>query len=225
MPEPLTKIERRIYNYLVDYLKENTYQPSIREIGKRFGIKSTKTVSEHLQSLADKGHIERDASRSRGVRIVGMNLYPAVVSAPLYGKIAAGTPALLRDHVREVYELDRKLVGSADAFVLEVKGDSMIDAGIDDGDLIVVEPVADSDVRNGEIVAARIDGESAVKQYYEDPSNGQVILQPANTNYPPILVHEHEDFTILGRVTGLFRRLERHGSGAPSAHDRALAHA
>ena len=217
MPEPLTKIERRILNYLVDYLKENTYQPSIREIGKRFGIKSTKTVSEHLQSLADKGHIERDASRSRGVRIVGMNLYPAVVSAPLYGKIAAGTPALLRDHVREVYELDRKLVGSADAFVLEVKGDSMIGAGIDDGDLIVVEPVADSEVRNGEIVAARIDGESAVKRYYEH--DGEVILEPANPNYPPIRVKEYEDFTILGRVTALFRRLER---GAPA---RALAHA
>jgi repressor LexA len=222
MPEPLSKIERRILNYLVDYLKENTYQPSIREIGKRFGIKSTKTVSEHLQSLADKGHIERDASRSRGVRIVGMNLYPAVVSAPLYGKIAAGMPALLRDHVREVYELDRKLVGSADAFVLEVKGDSMIDAGIDDGDLIVVEPVADSDVRNGEIVAARIDGESAVKRYFEH--DGEIILEPANANYPPIRVKEHEDFTVLGRVTGLYRRLERHGSATPS-HDRALAHA
>ena len=207
MPEPLTKIERRILNYLVDYLKENTYQPSIREIGKRFGIKSTKTVSEHLQSLADKGHIERDASRSRGVRIVGMNLYPAVVSAPLYGKIAAGTPALLRDHVRDVYELDRKLVTSADGFLLEVKGDSMIGAGIDDGDLVVVEPVPDDDVRNGEIVAARVDGDAAIKRYFAH--DGKVILEPANSNYPPILVHEHEDFTVLGRVTGLFRKFAR----------------
>src|SRR3712207_8940291 len=76
MPEPLSKMERRILDYIVDYLKRNTYQPSIREIGKRFGIKSTKTVSEHLQSLADKGYIERDASRSRGVKILGMNLAP-----------------------------------------------------------------------------------------------------------------------------------------------------
>ncbi len=207
MPEPLTKIERRIYNYLVDYLKENTYQPSIREIGKRFGIKSTKTVSEHLQALADKGHIERDASRSRGVRIVGMNLFPAVLTAPLYGKIAAGTPALLRDNVRDTYELDRKLVTSADGFLLEVKGDSMVDAGIDDGDLVIVEPVPDDDVRNGEIVAARIDGESAIKRFFA--KDGKVILEPANGNYPPILVHEHEDFTVLGRVTGLFRHFER----------------
>ena len=214
MPEPLTKIERRIYNYLVDYLKENTYQPSIREIGKRFGIKSTKTVSEHLQALADKGHIERDASRSRGVRIVGMNLFPSVLSAPLYGKIAAGTPALLRDHVRDVYELDRKLVASADGFLLEVKGDSMIDAGIDDGDLVVVEPVPDDDVRNGEIVAARIDGDAAIKRFFA--KDGKVILEPANSNYPPILVHEHEDFTVLGRVTGLFRRFAREHA---HAHD------
>jgi len=207
MPEPLTKIERRIYNYLVDYLKENTYQPSIREIGKRFGIKSTKTVSEHLQALADKGHIERDASRSRGVRIVGMNLFPAVLTAPLYGKIAAGTPALLRDNVRDTYELDRKLVTSADGFLLEVKGDSMVDAGIDDGDLVIVEPVPDDDVRNGEIVAARIDGESAIKRFFA--KDGKVILEPANSDYPPILVHEHDDFTVLGRVTGMFRRFER----------------
>src|SRR3712207_9577286 len=84
-----------------------SYQPSIREIGKRFGIKSTKTVSEHLQSLADKGYIERDASRSRGVKILGMNLAPGVLNVPMYGRIAAGVPALLRDDVKEE---DRKSV-------------------------------------------------------------------------------------------------------------------
>jgi repressor LexA len=215
MPEPLTKIERRILNYLVDYLKENTYQPSIREIGKRFGIKSTKTVSEHLQSLADKGHIERDASRSRGVRIVGMNLYPTVVSAPLYGRIAAGTPALMRDNVRDVLELDRKLVGSADAFLLEVKGDSMVGAGIENGDLVVVEPSDNDDVRDGEVIAARIDGESAVKRYFAQ--DGKVVLEAANPEYPTIVVSDHADFTVLGRVTGLFRRLGR-SSAVELAH-------
>jgi repressor LexA len=207
MPEPLTKIERRIYNYLVDYLKENTYQPSIREIGKRFGIKSTKTVSEHLQSLADKGHIERDASRSRGVKIVGMNLAPAVVSLPQYGRIAAGVPALLREDVTETFEIDRKLVGSADAFFLKAKGDSMEGMGILDGDLVVVEPTDLEDVQNGEIVAARLDGEATVKRYFA--KDGKVVLEPANSNYAPILVHEHEDFSVLGRVTGLFRQFTR----------------
>jgi repressor LexA len=207
MPEALSKIERRILNYLVDYLKDNTYQPSIREIGKRFGIKSTKTVSEHLQSLADKGFIERDASRSRGVKILGMNLAPGVLNVPMYGRIAAGVPALLREDVRETFEMDRKLVGSSDAFLLEVKGDSMTGMGIMPGDYVIVEPADESDIQNGEIVAARVDGDATVKRYFAN--GGQLVLEPANTNYAPILVHEHNDFTVLGRVSGLYRRFTR----------------
>ncbi|HEV2148122.1 MAG TPA: transcriptional repressor LexA [Longimicrobiaceae bacterium] len=207
MPEPLSKIEKRILNYLVDYLRQHTYQPSIREIGKRFGIKSTKTVSEHLQALADKGYIERDASRSRGVKIVGMNLAPDVVSVPSYGKIAAGRPALLRDNVREEFEIDRKLAASADSFLLEVRGDSMEAMGIFAGDLVLVEPADEGEVENGEIVAARVDGDATVKRYFA--SEGKVVLEPANPDYAPILVHEHNDFTVLGRVTGLFRRFTR----------------
>ncbi|MBB4635127.1 transcriptional repressor LexA [Longimicrobium terrae] len=207
MPEALTKIERRILNYLVDYLKENTYQPSIREIGKRFGIKSTKTVSEHLQSLADKNFIERDASRSRGVKILGMNLSPSVASVPLYGQIAAGVPVLLREDVVEEFEFDRKLVGSADAFLLQVKGDSMTGMGISENDMVLVEPVEESDLQNGDIVAARVDGDATVKRYFAN--GGKVVLEPANTAYAPILVHEHNDFTVLGRVSGLYRRFTR----------------
>ena len=207
MPEALSKIERRILNYLVDYLKENTYQPSIREIGKRFGIKSTKTVSEHLQSLADKGYIERDASRSRGVKILGMNLAPGVLNVPMYGRIAAGVPALLREDVRDEFELDRKLVGSSDAFMLEVKGDSMAGMGILPSDFVIVEPADVGDIQNGEVVAARVDGDATVKRYFAN--GGKVVLEPANTNYAPILVHEHNDFTVLGRVTGIFRHLTR----------------
>jgi repressor LexA len=207
MPEPLSKIEKRILNYLVDYLRQHTYQPSIREIGKRFGIKSTKTVSEHLQALADKGYIERDASRSRGVKILGMNLAPEVVSVPSYGKIAAGRPALLRDNVHEEFELDRKLAGSADSFFLEVHGDSMQAMGILEGDLVLVEPADEGDLQNGEVVAARVDGDATVKRYFAN--GGKVVLEPANPDYAPILVHEHNDFTVLGRVTGLFRRFTR----------------
>jgi repressor LexA len=207
MPEALTKIERRILNYLVDYLKENTYQPSIREIGKRFGIKSTKTVSEHLQSLADKNFIERDASRSRGVKILGMNLSPSVASVPLYGQIAAGVPVLLREDVVEEFEFDRKLVGSADAFLLQVKGDSMTGMGISENDMVLVEPVEEADLQNGDIVAARVDGDATVKRYFAN--GGKVVLEPANPAYAPILVHEHNDFTVLGRVSGLYRRFTR----------------
>jgi repressor LexA len=209
MPEPLSKIERRILDFIVEYLKKNTYQPSIREIGKRFGIKSTKTVSEYLQALADKGYIEREASRSRGVRILGLNLErPEVVSVPFYGKIAAGQPALSRDHVDSEFRLDPKLIGSPDAFFLEVAGNSMREIGMLDHDLVLVEPLDESDVSDGEIVAARLGGEATVKRYFR--RDEQVVLEPANSDYPPILVREYDDFTVLGRVAGLFRRF-----GAP----------
>lgn len=205
MPEPLSKIERRILDYIVDYLKKNTYQPSIREIGKRFGIKSTKTVSEYLQALADKGYIEREASRSRGVKIIGLNLErPDVISVPFYGKIAAGQPALRKDDVQHEFGVDPKLIGSPDAFFLEVMGPSMEQMGIFDGDMVLVEPVLEVEVQDGQIVAARLDGEATVKRYFR--RGGQVVLEPANSDYAPILVREYDDFTVLGRVTGLFRR-------------------
>lgn len=206
MPDPLSKMERRILDYLIDYLRRNTYQPSIREIGKRFGIKSTKTVSEYLQSLADKGYIEREASRSRGVRIVGLELQGSdTVTVPYYGRIAAGEPALLRDHVDAEFFLDPKLAGSPDSFFLEVRGDSMEGKGILEGDLVLVEPVEDDrEVDNGEIVAARLGGEATVKRYFR--RDADVVLEPANTDYAPILVKDFEDFAVLGRVVGLYRR-------------------
>lgn len=205
MSEPLSKIERRILDYLIEYLRKHTYQPSIREIGKRFGIKSTKTVSEYLQALADKGYIEREASRSRGVRILGLDLErPAVVSVPFYGKIAAGEPALSPDHLQSEYGIDPRLVGSPHAFLLEVAGESMEDVGILDGDLVLVEPAEEADVRNGEIVAARLGGESTVKRYFR--RDDQVVLEPSNPDFAPILVRDYDDFAILGRVAALVRR-------------------
>lgn len=204
MPETLSKIEKRILEYLIEYLKRHTYQPSIREIGKRFGIKSTKTVSEHLQALADKGYIERDASRSRGVKILDLNLEPATIAVPFYGRIAAGRPALLREHVNRQFALDSELLGSPDSFFLSAKGDSMEGMGIMDSDLVLVEPTEAADLQNGDIVAARISGDATIKRYFA--RNGQVVLEPANPNYAPVLVQEFDDFAVLGKVVGLFRR-------------------
>lgn len=215
MPEPLNKTERRIFDYLVDYLKKNTYQPSIREIGKRFSIKSTKTVSEHLQALADKGFIERDSSRSRAVHILGMNMSPATVSVPQFGKIAAGMPALLREDISEDFELDRRLAGDAGTFFLQVNGDSMEGMGIMDGDRVMVEPAQLKEIERGEIVAARVNGEATVKRFFS--RDGDIVLEPANTDYAPILVREHEDFVILGRVVGLFRRFTPQQTNAVGA--------
>src|ERR1700683_5641297 len=107
MAEALTPIERRVYHFLLDFLAENTYQPSIREIDKRFRIKSTKTVSDILQALAEKGYIERDPSRSRGVKLLGFAAAPLTQPVPVYTKIAAGEPALLPEHRQSFLTLDR----------------------------------------------------------------------------------------------------------------------
>ena len=218
MPDTLTRTERRIFDYLVDYLRTHTYQPSIREIGREFDIKSTKTVSEHLQSLADKGYIERDASRSRAVRIRGLDLEGAPVQVPLYGEVAAGPTALADENVSGSFALDPELAGTAASFFLEVRGDSMQDACILDGDMVLVEPVREDDLSDGDIVAARVHGEPVVKRYFKQ--GGEVVLQPANGDYPPMLVRECEDYALLGRVGGLFRRMAGASPGRESGNGK-----
>ena len=201
MAEPLTPIERKVYNYLLDFLAENTYQPSIREIGKKFRIKSTKTVSALLQSLARKGFIERDPSRSRGVRLVGYQSVGGVQPVPYYGKIHAGEPALLPEHRSGFISLDRRFVPNAESFMLKVKGDSMVGRCIDDGDYVVVNPLAEPQV--GDIVAARFGEEATVKSFHKDGDT--IILEPANPKEQPIVVKPTDDFAVLGVIAGVFR--------------------
>lgn len=208
MADTLTPTERRILAFLNDYLRRNTYQPSIREIGRRFGIRSTKTVSEHMQALADKGYIERDPSRSRGVRICGLALEGEPFVLPVYGRIAAGEPMLLDEHIEARVRVDPGLVSSPDSFVLRVAGQSMRGMGILDGDLVVIEPAAAEQILDGEIVAARLGGEGTVKRFFAGDAD-QPVLEPANPDFPPIVVRSVDDFAVLGRVTGLLRRFTR----------------
>ena len=123
MPEPLTTTERKVYHYLLDFLAENTYQPSVRDIGKRFKIKSTKTVSELLQSLANKGYIERDPSRSRGVRLLGFQVSRRTQPVPYYGKIAAGEPALLPENRAGFITMDRRFLPREEVFSMKAIGE------------------------------------------------------------------------------------------------------
>ena len=201
MTEPLTPVERRVYQYLIDFLAENTYQPSIREIGKKFRIKSTKTVSDLLHALTNKGYIQRDPSRSRGVRILGYQGPTRVQPVPYYGKIHAGEPSLLPEHREGSITFDRRFVASDDTFVLRVKGDSMIGRGIFDGDFVMVTPTAQP--RDGEIVAARLGDEATVKTY-ERRADG-VLLRAANPEERDIPVGPGDDFAVLGVVSGVFR--------------------
>jgi repressor LexA len=201
MAEPLTPIERKVYQYLIDFLAENTYQPSIREIGKRFRIKSTKTVSDLLQALTSKGYIERDPSRSRGVRILGYQGVSRIQPVPYYGKIHAGEPALLPEGREGFVTFDRRFVPGEDAFLLRVKGDSMTGRGILDGDYVMVSPSAPPG--EGDVIAARLGEEATVKTLtYRE---GATVLQPANPAEREIVVRDGDDFSVLGVVCGIFR--------------------
>ena len=157
MTQPLTAMERRVYEYLLDFTAENTFQPSIREIGKRFRIKSTKTVSDILQALASKGYIERDASRSRGVRLLGFSGSARSMPVPLYNRLHVGEPATVPDFREGFLTIDRRFVPSERAFFLRVSGDALSGAGIVDGDYVMVNP--EGTPADGDVVAAR-DGDA-----------------------------------------------------------------
>ena len=201
MPEALTPLEGSVYNYLLDFTAENTYQPSIRDIGKKFQIKSTKTVSDLLQSLARKGYIERDPARSRGVRLLGFTGGEKTKPVPYYGKIHAGEPSLLPENRQGFITMDRRFIPSDEVYFLKVKGDSMIGRAISDGDFVMVNPVAKP--KENDIVAARIGEEATVKTLSH--SNGRILLTPANPAEREIEIQPGQDFGILGVVCGVFR--------------------
>ena len=197
----LTPVERKVYQYLIDFLAENTYQPSIREIGKKFRIKSTKTVSDLLHSLTAKGYIQRDPSRSRGVRILGHQGPGHVQPLPCYAAVHADEPALRPECQEGVLRFDRRFVASEDTFVLRARGGAMTARGIHDGDFVMVTPTPHP--RDGEIVAVRVGAEVVVRTY-ERRVDG-VLLRAADPAERDIAVRPTDDHTLLGAVSGVFR--------------------
>jgi len=201
MPESLTALERRVFHYLIDFLAENTFQPSIREIARKFRIKSTKTVSDLLHSLERKGYIERDASRSRGVRLLGYASGGQTQPVPYYGRIHAGEPALRPEHRIGYLTVDRRFVPTEDVFALKTEGDSMSGRAILDGDFVICSPSLQP--TDGDIVAARIGDRATVKTLTH--RGGSIVLEPANPAEREIVVGEKDDFAVLGVVCGVFR--------------------
>lgn len=202
MPKPLTDLERDVLDYLVEYVRRNTYQPSIREIGGEFAIKSTKTVSELLQSLADKGWIERDSSRSRGVRLLGLDLEADVVSVPHIDVHLSD--ASLHDPMDSL-TLDRRIAGSAGTFIVSMVGDVMRDEGIRDGDLVLVEPVPETELIDGDLVLCKLQGEATIRRMRRQ--DDRVMLEGAGLDRPPALADGRGENQILGRVGAVVRRL------------------
>ena len=211
MARKITKRQQQIYEYIKQYQKENGYPPSVREMATAVGLSSPSTVHAHLSALEDHGLIKRDASKPRALevfnedgtstKIASVSESPSrgTISLPLIGRVAAGIPILAEQNVEDTFTLPTEITTDACSFVLEVHGNSMINAGIFNGDYIIVRE--QQSAMNGEIVVAMIDGEATVKTFYKE--KGRVRLQPENDAMEPIYAVSP---VILGKVVALMRR-------------------
>jgi len=219
----LTPRQQRILTHIKESMEDRGYPPSMREIGEAVGLTSSSSVAHQLKVLEEKGFVRRDPNRPRALEVflpevlaarraisgaeessvdetgIG-DAAPAPTYVPMLGRIAAGGPILAEENLTEVFPLPRDLVGSGELFMLEVSGESMIDAAICDGDYVVVR--REQTASNGEIVAAMIDGEATVKTFQR--KDGQVWLLPHNQAFEPI---DGTHATILGKVTAVLRRV------------------
>jgi repressor LexA len=198
---PLTKRQREILDYLSDFIQQHGYAPSLEEIGKRFNLSSLATVHKHLTNLQDKGFIKRAWNRSRSVEMVPTRMGGRAVELPLLGYVAAGVP-IEAVPGSETIAVPEEMVGRRDTYVLRVRGSSMIDEQIRDGDFVIVEDRKTAD--NGEMVIALLGGQDVtLKKFYRD--NGRIRLQPANPMMDPIVVPP-DHVQIQGVVVGVLRR-------------------
>ena len=200
---PLTKRQREILNYLTAYAEQNGFAPSFEEIAENFSYNSLATVHEHLTNLERKGYIKRNYNESRAIEILPSEASPRAIELPLLGSVAAGMPIEALE-ANETFCVPETLVGRGGShYVLRVRGNSMVDEQIRDGDFVVVNERSRAD--NGEMVIALVNGNSAtVKKYYRE-RDGRIRLQPANETMQPMYVHEN-DVKIQGIVVGVLRK-------------------
>ncbi|MBV9099945.1 MAG: transcriptional repressor LexA [Candidatus Dormibacteraeota bacterium] len=214
MPNHLNARQRQILDFLRDHSQTHAYPPTVREIGQAVGLSSSSTVQNHLNTLETRGFIKRDPSKSRTVEIVDSEAAGAapqrlgnIIQLPLVGRVAAGTPILAAENIENTLTVGPEIGGSGDSYALTVHGDSMIGAGINDGDIVVVRPRRDAPP-NGTIVVARVEngntGESevTVKRFFRE--SDRVRLQPENPSLDPIYAR---DVSLEGVVTAVIRLL------------------
>jgi repressor LexA len=198
---PLTKRQREILDYLQDFIQQHGYAPSLEEIGRRFGLSSLATVHKHLTNLQEKGFIKRAWNRSRSVEMLPTNTNGRSVELPLLGYVAAGLPIEAIPSA-ETIAVPEDMVGRRDTYVLRVRGNSMIDEQICDGDLVIVEDRKTA--QNGETVVALLGGSDVtLKKLYRE--NGRIRLQPANPTMQPIFA-EADQVQVQGVVVGVMRK-------------------
>lgn len=206
----LTEKQKKVLAFIEQFAQENGYPPSVREIGTAVGLTSTATVHGYLERLEKKGYLDRAALKTRAMRVVNPEKETEVqtkitedekyMEVPIVGRVAAGMPILAQEQVEGYLPLSFDFAKNKELFVLRVKGESMINVGIYDGDLIIVS--RQPDAKNGDTVVALIEEEATVKTFYREKDH--IRLQPENDTMEPILVKEA---AILGKVVGLFRNL------------------
>jgi repressor LexA len=198
----LTRRQKEILDFVGRHIERKGYAPTIEEIGEQFGLSSLATVHKHLTNLQDKGLIKRLSNRSRAMELIPSEVKVRAVELPLLGRVAAGTPIEAIESKETIF-VPEDMVGRQDTYVLQVKGDSMIEEQIRDGDYVIVE--SRKTARDGEMVIALVEGERATlkKLYHEGPA--VIRLQPANAQMKPILV-DADDVVIQGVVIGILRK-------------------
>jgi repressor LexA len=200
--QPLTKRQREILDYLNEFIQQHGYAPSLEEIGRRFNLSSLATVHKHLTNLQDKGFIRRSWNRSRSVELLPSRVGGRAIDVPMLGYVAAGMPIEAIETNESISVPESLIGGKRDTYVLRVRGDSMIDEQIRDGDWVIVENRKSVD--NGEMVIALVEGQDAtLKKFYRE--SGRIRLQPANPTMQPILV-DPDEVQIQGVVVGVMRR-------------------
>jgi repressor LexA len=200
----LTARQREVLSFLIRFLTERGYPPTVREIALHFGLKGPKSPKKRLDALEEKGYIRRRPGRSRAIEVIGVSPSRSYRSVPLVGKVRAGDPSLAFEDFEGQVALDRSLARGDETFFLRVRGDSMIGDHIRDGDLALVHP--QPVVGNGEIAVVLIDDETTVKRVYKEED--ALRLHPSNPTMEPIIVGRGEGkVTIVGKVVGIFREI------------------
>ncbi len=197
----ITPKQQEILNYIKEEILKKGYPPTVREICETVNLKSTSSVHSHLETLEKNGYIRRDPTKPRAIEICDDSFQMVrteMVSLPIIGNVAAGQPIFAEENILDYFPVPADIVPKGESFILNVRGESMINAGIFDGDRVFVN--SGSEAQNGEIVVALIDDSATVKTFYKE--KGHIRLQPENDTMDPIIV---EDCTILGKVFGIFR--------------------
>ncbi|NLM44688.1 MAG: transcriptional repressor LexA [Clostridiales bacterium] len=203
--DDLSKKQIEILEFIKKELATKGYPPSVREICEAVNLKSTSTVHGHLEKLEKKGYIRRDPTKPRAIEVLDSNSYifskKEIVELPIVGKVTAGQPILAQENIEDTFPIPIDFVGNKVSFMLVVKGDSMINAGILDGDYVIVQK--QSYANNGDIVVALLDDEATVKRFFKEKNYFR--LQPENPIYEPIIT---ENLLIIGKVTGVLRKFK-----------------